>query len=453
MKLVVLVGMMAASTIAMAQDTRTVTEPKIPIACVVLKAELVRAAGVDGIALSDESKVDTVRLQHALDRCGSGKTVELTADGGRAVFLTGPLEMRAGVTLLVDKGVTLYGSRDPKDYELEPGSCGVNAKKTGCKALISGHNVGGVGIMGEGTIDGRGGSKMLRDGKVQEHSWWELSEIARTGEHQQDPRLIVMDHCDDFTMYRIELKNAPFFHVTYSGDGFTAWGVRIDTPRNARNTDGIDPGDAKNVTIAHTFISTGDDNVALKGDHGPVTNVSVIHNHFYFGHGMSIGSGTTKGVSALRVSDLTLDGADNGIRIKSAQAYGGLVHDAVYEDVCMRNVKAPIVLDTNYTANPSPVTGLIPMFQDITLRDVRVSGGGKIVLNGFDKARRIGVRFDGVVLDDPAAYKISADHADVTMGPGPVNFHVSGEDVTETGTSGKGTLGSCEGRFVAFPRE
>ncbi len=60
--------------------------------------------------------------------------------------------------------------------------------------------------------------------------------------------------------------------------------------------------------------------------------MSVIHNHFYWGHGMSIGSETNGGVSKIRVSDLSLDGPDNGIRIKSNGSRGGLVHDVVYDD-------------------------------------------------------------------------------------------------------------------------
>ena len=76
---------------------------------------------------------------------------------------------------------------------------------------------------------------------------------------------MVLNRCDNFTLYRITLKNSANFHVAYSGgNGFTAWGVKINTPKNARNTDGIDPGNSTNVTITHCFIHTGDDNVAIK---------------------------------------------------------------------------------------------------------------------------------------------------------------------------------------------
>jgi polygalacturonase len=45
-----------------------------------------------------------------------------------------------------------------------------------------------------------------------------------------------------------------------------------------------------------------------KGGPGGATNMTVSHNHFYWGHGMSIGSETDGGVSRIRVFDLSLDG-------------------------------------------------------------------------------------------------------------------------------------------------
>ena len=40
--------------------------------------------------------------------------------------------------------------------------------------------------------------------------------------------------------------------------------------------------------------------------------MTISHNHFYWGHGMSIGSETNGGVSKIRVFDLSLDGTDAG---------------------------------------------------------------------------------------------------------------------------------------------
>ena len=434
-----------------AQDLRRVTEPVFPPICTALDAQL----SVNGrsFAKADEGKLDTSRIQMALDSCGKGMGVFLRTHEGSNAFLSGPLELRERVTLIVDRGATLFASRDPAVYERTPGSCGlVNESVTGCKPLISAQHVSGAGVMGDGVIDGRGGEKLL--GK--DITWWDLAEQARAGGRQQVPRLIVTDNADNFTVYRITLKNSPNFHIVYNhGDGFTVWGLKIDTPKRlARNTDGVDPGaGSKNITITQSYIRTGDDNVAIKGGTGGVTNMTVSHNHFYWGHGMSIGSETNGGVSKIRVFDLSLDGPDNGIRIKSNGSRGGLVHDVIYDDVCIRDSPNPITLDTGYTAAGTVEGNSPPTMRDIRLHNVRVSGGGKISFNGYATDYRLGVNLDDVLLTDSAAYSYSIHHANIVLGPGPANLKVSGGvDSTLQGTPGNGTARSCTDRFVPFPQ-
>jgi polygalacturonase len=322
-----------------AQDTRTVVEPVIPAACATLRAGMTAAVASNGTveAAAVKSGMDTTLIQAAIDHCGKG-AVELAASGEKNAFLTGPIALKSGVVLLVDKGVTLYGSRDPKDYQLSPGSCGlVNDAARGCLPLISATRANGSGIMGDGTIDGQGGAKIVVDGKPGAKSWWDLAEDARPAGRQQVPRMIETDHSDDFTLYRITLKNSANFHVAvHHSDGVTVWGMKIDTPKSARNTDGFDPAASTNITVTHSWIRTGDDNIAIKAGDGATTNMTVIHNHFYYGHGMSIGSETHAGVSEILVRDLSLDGPDNGIRIKSNPTRGGLVKNVTYDDVCVR---------------------------------------------------------------------------------------------------------------------
>src|SRR5580700_825529 len=122
-----------------------------------------------------------------------------------------------------------------------------------------------------------------------------------------------------------------------STDGFTEWCVHLQMPtnknRDARNTDGIDPGSSTKVTVTKSWIDTGDDNIAVKTG---TTHMSVIDNHFYNGHGMSIGSETYSGDSYLLVDGLTEDHTTSGIRIKSNVTRGGPVHDLTYQNICMR---------------------------------------------------------------------------------------------------------------------
>jgi polygalacturonase len=448
-----------------AQDTRTVHEPTIPASCATLLAQY-STSGAD-IAQADEPDrdkepaLDTGRIQHALDTCAKGHAVVLHARDANDAFLTGPLQLRADVALVIDRGVTLYGSRNPAVYETAPGSCGIvtppahpmdSVPLTGCKPLLLADHVANAAIMGDGVIDGRGGERML--GKPL--SWWGLAELTRPGYGHQVGRILEAKSADNFTLYRITLRNSQNAHFNYNGgDGLTVWGVKIDTPKRlARNTDGIDPGNgARNITITQTYIRTGDDNIAIKGGPGGVNNMTVSHSHFYWGHGMAIGSPTIGGVGHILVTDLSLDGPDNAIRIKSNGSRGGLTHDVTFDDICVRNSPNPIVLDTGYTAGGDLKGDYPPTMRDVTLHNVRVSGGGKISVNAYDHDHRIAVTFDNVLLTDDAPYTYSLNHSDLHLGPGPVNLKFpAGEDSTISGKpSATGTPGACTAMFVPFP--
>jgi polygalacturonase len=431
-----------------AQDTRTVTEPHLPPACVTLKANLVAPGGV--LAAEDETRLDTARIQSAIDGCAAGKGVYLRASGVKDVFLSGPLTLRSGVTLVVEAHAALVGSRDPRVYDLTPGSCGIVSKKGhGCKPLLLGDGVENSGIMGEGSIDGRGGATLLG----QKVTWWDLAHEAKvTDRNQSVPWMIILHHAKNFTLYGITLRNSPGFHVAVNEtDGFTAWGVKIMTPKTARNTDGIDPGSSRNVTITHCFIHAGDDNVAVKSSVvGPAENISILHNHFYTGHGMSIGSGTNGGVDHILVEDLTIDGADNGIRIKSDRSRGGLVHDVVYRDVCIRDTKNPLFFTPLYTRLGGD---LIPEYRDITLRDVHILTAGTYTLLGADAEHKLQLTLDNVFAEDLAHSRMTSKDAAITVGPRKGNLTPADEDVTVTETPGAqaGRPLNCDGRFVPFP--
>jgi polygalacturonase len=110
------------------------------------------------------------------------------------------------------------------------------------------------------------------------------------------------------------------------------------------------------VTITRSFIHTGDDQVAIQAGKGAeTTHMPISNNHFYTGHGMLIGSETDGGASAILVTDLSIDGADNGLRIKSNSTRGGLVEDVIYDDACIRKIKKAIYIDAH--PQPDPCAG------------------------------------------------------------------------------------------------
>ncbi len=160
LRAVFFLSLIGLATCVAAQDTRKVVEPLIPEVCATVDAHLQSHGGA--LAPGDETKLDTARIQHAIDHCGEDRAVVLHVDEDKNAFLTGPLQLRHDVTLIVDMGVTLFASRDPKLYAVSAGSCGVvNQAAPGCKPLISVEHAPNSGIMGDGIIDGRGGLKLL----------------------------------------------------------------------------------------------------------------------------------------------------------------------------------------------------------------------------------------------------------------------------------------------------
>ncbi len=457
---------LAGSAALSAQDKRTVVEPTVPEVCKALKARYTNANldAADQACTKSASTCDTSRLQEAIDVCSatavnhSGRVaLALEPDGANDAFLIQPIRLKAGVTLLVKAGVTVNASVNPRDYDTTPGRCGtIDARGGGCRPLISIEDAGDAGIMGEGTIDARGGHVMLGS----DQSWWQIARAAEpTGLKQSCPRLIIANHADGLTLYKITLRNSPNFHVAVNHtDGFTAWGVIIDTPKTARNTDGIDPGTSSNVTITHSFIRTGDDNIAIKGG---VSNISVTHNYFYDGHGMSIGSGATPPVTDVYVSDLSLQDTANGIRIKSDVTRGGLVDAAVYEDICMKNVELPIGIDPFYNGttidpfiDPGHKGDRIPVDKGIVLRNVRSVTAQPVLMAGWDEQHPLEITLDGVIIDGIQPRDVHMQYAHVNVGPGGVSFTPAGTGVTMNGPlPAKAHAISCENRFPAFPQK
>jgi polygalacturonase len=439
-----------------AGDPLLPAEPTIPPACTTLQATQAVTAG----ALPNEDNLDTAQIQSALNTCPQGQSVKLTTGGANNAFIAGPLLIPGGVALWIDEGTTLYASRNPNLYG---GGCGTATGS--CLALLRARGPDSS-VVGAGTIDGQGGEPMI--GSAQ--SWWDLTQSSNGT--AGNPPLIQAQTATHFTIYGITLHNGPKAHVKIDAQGFVAWGIRIKTPSgttnsqgtplsaaNAQNTDGIDPGEAAtDGYIVCSSISTGDDQIAIKGRTG-VDHVTIAHNHFGAGHGMSIGSETNGGVSNINVYDLSIDGtgsgmgggSSNGIRIKSDPSQGGVVSNVVYSDVCVREVVNPIVMNPRY----STTTGaLIPTFSAITVQNFHFLSGSvtpRVILQGFDAAHPLAITLDNVIVDGISSSRVSASFANVTRGPGNVNFNPSGSNVTVTDTlSGAVQPNPCTGKWTTF---
>ncbi len=437
----------------------------IPTGCTTVAAKRTVTPSVvfnGGTTATGTSTLVPEALTEVLDNAGinagfaKGSCVELTTGtGGANAFLIGPLTLTTGQTLLVDQNVTVYASRNPKNY-------GANCALADASGAIvdttfaadAAFDCGGVitvsgdhvSLMGAGTIDGQGGEPLigitaptttfLSSGDPgctltsTNFSWWNESDCLRHDSRVSagpgsapNPALIKVSNATNFTLYKLHLYNSPFFHLQLNADKFVVWGIDIRTPSVgtggksstgqtlsnfvARNTDGIDPGAAvgptQNGYIVYNTVSTGDDMVALKGDAtGGANNIVIAHNHFGTGHGMSLGSATITGITNVHVYDMSIDGDEpadtntgssdfNGLRIKSYTGNGGFVKNILFEDVCTRDEVNPIGITASYTANPAVDPAGVPPEFD----NLTVTNFQQINGTGLQHAHEIDVILQG----------------------------------------------------------
>jgi len=107
-------------------------------------------------AVGDGKAPCTPAIQKAIDHCAArgGGTVRLPA----GVWLTGTVYLESNLTLVLDEGCTLLGSRKHQDYARPRASTGPGAKQAHFRypAVLAGTDLQNVTIRGEGTIDGQG---------------------------------------------------------------------------------------------------------------------------------------------------------------------------------------------------------------------------------------------------------------------------------------------------------
>ena len=124
----------------------------------------------------------------------------------------------------------------------------------------------------------------------------------------------------------VQIQNAGHEHlVPINDNNVTISGITISDPgtlaanggRYLANTDAIDYA-GNNFLIKNCNISCGDDDIVAKPASNAVSNVVITNCTIGAGHGISVGGGVAQGVTNMLVSKITMNGTDNGLRVKAA---------------------------------------------------------------------------------------------------------------------------------------
>ena len=317
-------------------------------------------------ALGDGVTTNTLAIQAAINAASAagGGVVKVPA----GIYLCGPLQLASQVNLRLEAGALLR----LLPLDKYPGGL-VNPT-----SFISGDKLHDVALTGSGAIDGQGAA------------WWPY---AKTSKDAKRPKMISPSNCERLLIEGITLSNSPMFHIALGGkcSDVTIRRVTVRAPASddpvlpSHNTDACDVK-GRNILIADCDISTGDDNFTCGGN---TSDVLITNCTYGFGHGVSIGSYTSGGVSNITVIDCTFTGTENGIRIKTDRDRGGFVHDLKYLNLRMTNVACPIVVYASYMAKEreyrdlnkltpesaakypaAPLTDRTPIYRDLVFSNI-----------------------------------------------------------------------------------
>ncbi|KLD76711.1 endopolygalacturonase [Xanthomonas hyacinthi] len=446
-------------------DARVVAEPIVPSLCGQPLDATLQAGDRIFSDAQEQNAPDTARIQAALDTCaaaGGRSAVLLRAAAGNA-FLSGPLNVRDNVILLIDAGVTLFASRQPSDYQIAgANACGKAAASSGgCRALLNlkGKSLGVMGLRDgagrQGTIDGRGDLPMLggRD------SWWQFGEKAKAANlTQNSPDLIKVQNASDVSVYHVNLINAPYFHLfAHIADGVTIWGMRVKSSARSPNTDGLDLDSVSNATLYDNDVMSGDDGVAIKAIASKSANITVRNSRFYGTHGISFGSDLMHGVDNVLIDGNSVLGSDadgarstdnNGLRIKTSLAKGGPVNDVTYRNTCLFGVANALVINPLYGGGGGG-GGTVPTFTKIVVNGLKAQdspkGKGNLV-QGYDASTPLDLVLANVSVDVTA---LRANNA--RIGVDRSNLQLTADSTATTyATAVSGAVPECASKPV-FP--
>jgi polygalacturonase len=336
-------------------------------------------------AVGNGKALCTSALQKAVDAAASAGGGKVVIPAGK--YLTGPIFLKSNVHVEVQAGATLLFTTDFDNVPTIPGRWeGID--RTVYASLLTGADLENVSITGRGVLDGQG------------EAWWKAFRVVREmrkkmGLEEREPenpagsplkwprpRLINLYRCKNVLIAGVTLVNSPSWNIhPVLCENVGIDGVTIVAPEKSPNTDGIDPDSCKNLRIANSYISVGDDCIIIKSgyryqEHGiPSENITVTNCVFGTGHaGVGIGSETSGGVKNVAISNCVCDGTERGLRFKTARGRGNVIENVRASNVVMRQVGEAVTVTMFYTGGDThtaePVSERTPQFRNLHFSNI-----------------------------------------------------------------------------------
>ncbi|MBN2022348.1 MAG: glycoside hydrolase family 28 protein [Pirellulales bacterium] len=298
-------------------------------ACVIAAAGASQARAGDGLVnvadhrvAKDGKTLCTGPLQGLIDECAErgGGTVYFPP----GTYLCGTLVLKSNVTLHLEAGATLLGSRNLDDYPPHVPALRSYTDLYTEKSVIYAEKAENIAIVGRGAIDGQG-------------KWF-------PGRHayKSRPYLIRLVECRNVRVRDVTLQHPAMWtlHLLACED-VVVDGARINSLPAVNDTnDGIDVDSSRRVRIANCDISTEDDAIAIKSttprrcEHVTVTNCTLRSDR----NGFKLGTESVGGFRDITLSNCTIrDARGTGISLLAVD--GGTCERIAINNVTIHNVR------------------------------------------------------------------------------------------------------------------
>jgi exo-poly-alpha-galacturonosidase len=261
------------------------------------------------------------------------------------------------------------------------------------------YNVKNLRITGGGTISG--GGRKLGDAMIKANGM------------RSRGRLILLMNSQNVSISDLTITEPPSWtiHYIYSNN-ITCQNLNIIT-RNIRNGDGIDPDSSTDSYIFNCTFDTGDDCIAIKSGKNPegffvakpTRNVRITNCDFIRGHGISIGSEMSGGVSDVLVQDCKAGALLHGMQIKGTKDRGGYVRNVTVTDCQLLKITIFSAVTYNNDGAPAPE---VPTFENFVFKNIDLTMANTkepvININGFQEPghRLKNVVFQNITLPENA---------------------------------------------------
>jgi len=309
-------------------------------------------------AKPDGKTINTQAIQRAIDDVFQAGGGLVYAPPG--TFLIGGIELKSRVTLYLEAGCVLLGSKSIDDYVFHPGPSR-DADANGHHVIFA-QNAEDVALCGLGTIDGQGEAywepRPNRRPVPPEDAWKEgATGHYQLKDHNNRPSpMVEFAQCRNVRISGVTLKNSAGWTLRpIACETVVIDGIRIRNPNYGVNTDGIDITASRNVFVSNCDIATGDDAICLKsenpyGDLLPTKNITITNcvittscNSFKLGtasHGAFENIVFSNSVLYADAGSPLYTRSSGGICIEMVD--GGNIDGVMVSNIRMQNVRAPI---------------------------------------------------------------------------------------------------------------